>query len=199
MGIDKNSQKVKEFSKRYPNIPFIDCDAKDEDCLKQAKISVAKSLLLTIPSDSENLFIVVTAKNLNPDIKIISRLINPKNAKKFKQAGAEEVFLPEVESGKFLAMLLEKPNVSKLLNLILLSEENPYDMEEFTVKPCSPIARKSVGEVFRNFALGTLIAVKRGETFTIFPAKVEIIRPGDVLIVMGNVEQLTNLSVLVKC
>lgn len=199
VGIDKNTELVKSFTKKYPYIPFIDCDAQEEECLKRAKTEVAKALILTIPSDAENLFIVVTARNLNPHLKIISRFSNPKNVKKLKQAGADEVFSPEVESGKLLAMLLEKPNVSKLLNTLLLDENNPFDIEEFLVKPCSAVANRAVGEAFKGQAAGILIAIKRGETFLIFPAKEEVIRPGDVLIVMGDVEQLSTLSVLIDC
>jgi len=96
-------------------------------------------------------------------------------------------------------MTLEKPNVSKLLNLILLDENNPFDIEEFEVKPCSPMVNRSVGEVFRNNVNGILLAIKRGETFLVFPAKEELIRGGDVLIVMGDLEQLASLEKLLEC
>jgi len=199
VGIDRSTNKVKELAKKYPHIPFIDCDAKDEECLKQAKIKEAKSIVLTIPSDAENLFIVITAKNLNPEVRIVSRISNQSNIKKLKQAGADEIFLPEIETGKLIAMTLEKPNVSKLLNLILLDENNPFDIEEFEVKPCSPMVNRSVGEIFRNNVNGILLAIKRGETFLVFPAKEELIRGGDVLIVMGDLEQLASLEKLLEC
>lgn len=199
VGIDRNSKVVKELTKRFPHIPFIDCDAKEEDCLRQAKIEKAKNLLLTIPSDAENLFIVVSAKTLNPELKVIARITNPKNEKKLKLAGVEEVFLPEVETGKLVAMLVERPNVSKLLMTVLLDETNPFDMEEFLVKPCSPIAGRSVGEVFKGVATGYLIAIKRGESFLIFPAKEEVIKAGDILIVMADINHLANLTAVVEC
>jgi len=197
--IDKNSDLVKLFSKRYPSVPFIDCDAKEEDCLKQAKIDRARYLILTTSSDAENLFILVTAKDLNENLKIVSRVSNPSNAKKFIQAGASEVFLPEVESGKILATILEKPNVSKLLNLLLLEEDSVFDLEEVAVKPCSPIVGKSVGQIFKGTLLGVLLAIKRGETFLILPAKEEVIKSGDILVVMGTVEQISQLYTLVDC
>jgi len=197
--IDKNSDLVKLFSKRYPSVPFIDCDAKEEDCLKQAKIDRARYLILTTSSDAENLFILVTARDLNENLKIVSRVSNPSNAKKFIQAGASEVFLPEVESGKILATILEKPNVSKLLNLLLLEEDSVFDLEEVVVKPCSPIVGKSVGQIFKGTLLGVLLAIKRGETFLILPAKEEVIKSGDILVVMGTVEQISQLYTLVDC
>jgi len=197
--IDRNSDLVKLFSKRYPSVPFIDCDAKEEDCLKQAKIDRARYLILTTSSDAENLFILVTARDLNENLKIVSRVSNPANAKKFIQAGASEVFLPEVESGKILATILEKPNVSKLLNLLLLEEDSIFDLEEVDVKPCSPIVGKSVGQIFKGNLLGVLLAIKRGETFLILPAKEEVIKSGDILVVMGTVEQISQLYTLVDC
>jgi len=199
VGIDKNSELIKTLSSKFSDIPFIDCDAKEEDCLKQAKIEKAENILLTIPSDAENLFIVITAKNLNPDIRVIARITNPQNGKKLKQAGANEVFLPEIESGKLVAMLLERPNVSKLLLSVLLDESNPFDIEEFVIKPCSPLVNLSVGQIFKGNQAGYLIAIKRGETFLIFPAKEEVIRGGDTLIVMGNYELLKKFSKLANC
>jgi voltage-gated potassium channel len=199
VGVDKDTEKVKQLSKIYPHIPLIDCNAQEEECLKLAKIGKAKSIVLTISSDAENLFIVVTAKNLNPDINIVSRVNNTKNIRKLKQAGAHEVFLPEIETGRLVAMLLEKPNVSKLLNVILLDEENPFDIEEFEVKPCSSVVNHSVGEIFKNNVTGVLIAIKRGETFLVFPAKEELIRAGDILIVIGDLEQLTTVKTLIEC
>ena len=199
VGIDRSSRIVKELTKRFPHIPFIDCDAKEEDCLKQAKVERAKNLLLTIPSDAENLFIVVSAKTLNPDLKVIARITNPKNEKMLKLAGVDEVFLPEEETGKLVAMLVERPNVSKLLMSILLDDTNPFDIEEFLVKPCSPLVGRSVGEVFKGVATGYLIAIKRGETFLIFPAKEEVIRAGDILIVMADLNRLANLTAILEC
>ena len=199
VGIDRSSRIVKELTKRFPHIPFIDCDAKEEDCLKQAKVERAKNLLLTIPSDAENLFIVVSAKTLNPDLQVIARITNPKNEKKLKLAGVDEVFLPEEETGKLVAMLVERPNVSKLLMSILLDDTNPFDIEEFLVKPCSPLVGRSVGEVFKGVATGYLIAIKRGETFLIFPAKEEVIRAGDILIVMADLNRLANLTAILEC
>ena len=142
---------------------------------------------------------MITAKNLNPDIRVIARITNPQNGKKLKQAGANEVFLPEIESGKLVAMLLERPNVSKLLLSVLLDESNPFDIEEFVIKPCSPLANLSVGQIFKGNQAGHLIAIKRGETFLIFPAKEEVIRGGDTLIVMGNYELLKKFSKLANC
>ena len=197
--IEKDSQLVKDFSKKYPHIPFIDCDAKEEECLKQAKIEKAKNLILTPSSDAENLFILVTAKNLNNALKIVSRVVNPQNAKKLLQAGADEVFLPEVESGRILATILEKPNVSKLLNILLLDENSPFDLEEGYVKPCSPIVGKSVGQIFKSNFFGILVAIKRGEAFFILPAKEEVIKAGDILVVMGTIEQISELYTLVDC
>ncbi len=197
--LEKNERLVRDFSKKYPHIPIIDCDAKDEECLRRAKIEKAKNLILTVPSDAENLFILVTAKNLNPNLRIISRVSNPKNGKKMLQAGAAEIFLPEVESGRLLAMILEKPNVSKLLNILLLEEESRFDIDEVRVKPCSPVVGRSVGQVFKGNVFGILVAIKRGETFLILPAKEEPIKAGDILVVMGTLEQITQLYTLIEC
>ena len=197
--IDKNTNLVKEFREKYPYFPFLDCDAQEEDCLKEARIDKAKNLVITVPNDAENLFIIVTAKNLNTNLRIVSRASTPRNAKKLKQAGASVVFFPEIEAGKLAAMILEKENVYKLLNILLIDENNPFDFDEILVKACSPISNKAVGKVFIGNTFGVLIAIKRGETFLIFPAKEEVIKPNDLLIVLGNLEQLTKLRSIVEC
>jgi voltage-gated potassium channel len=197
--IDKNTDLIKQFQEKYPYFPFLDCDAQDEECLKEARITKAKNLVITISNDADNLFIVVTAKNLNPYLRIVARASTPRNAKKLKQAGASVVFFPEIEAAKLAAMILGKENVYKLLNFILIDENNPFDFEEILVKPCSPIVDKAVRKIFLGDNFGFLIAIKRGETFLIFPAKEEVIKPNDVLIVLGSLEQIAKLRSIVEC
>ncbi|MFV0237122.1 MAG: potassium channel family protein [Flavobacteriales bacterium] len=102
----------------------IEGDAIQDHILKKAMIKEADSLIATLPSDADNLFIVLTAKQLNPKVKVISRASSHQSVKKLKIAGADHVIMPDKIGGEHMASLIVTPGVLEFLDN--LSVEGSY-------------------------------------------------------------------------
>ncbi len=105
-------------------------DATKDENLLSAGIENAKALISTMPKDTDNLFIVLTARALRKDMLIISRASDDSSVKKIKQAGANNVIMPDTLGGSYMASLVVKPDVMEFWNTIVLDRENPNRIEE---------------------------------------------------------------------
>ena len=110
--------------------PLIHGDAGSEDILLKANIEQATHIISTLPDDAQNVFIALTAKELKPDITVISRLSDPHAEKKLKKAGVDEVVMPDTLGGRHMAHIITKPYIIKFLNM-LDGIEGGFEVEEF--------------------------------------------------------------------
>ena len=99
---------------------FIHGNAIEDEVLKQACIEKAVGIIASLPSDADNLFIVISSKELNPNIKVISRASNSNTIKKLKTAGAENVIMPDKIGGEHMASLLITPDIVEFVDHITL-------------------------------------------------------------------------------
>lgn len=99
---------------------FIHGNAIEDEVLKQAGIEKAVGIIASLPSDADNLFIVISSKELNPNIKVISRASNSNTIKKLKTAGAENVIMPDKIGGEHMASLLITPDIVEFVDHITL-------------------------------------------------------------------------------
>ncbi len=120
--IEKDQSKVKGYGDIIPVL--IEGDATHDNVLENAQIIKADSLISCLPDDASNLFIVLTARQLNPKIKIISRASNQYSIKKLKIAGADHVIMPDKIGGEHMASLIVTPGVLEFLDN--LSVEGSY-------------------------------------------------------------------------
>ncbi len=193
VAIDTDPERIESFKGRFPGVPVIEGDAKDEGILELAKIREAKRLFVNTSSDSENVFIVVTARGMNPDLFISSRVVDVENEPKLKRAGADQTFVPESFSGRSVALSILKPEVSRFLTEVLLSEESPYTIEEVEVGESSPIRGRSLRDFFNEEVFGILLAIVREGKLIVSPQRDTKVEVGDKLIVLGSLEQVENL------
>ena len=110
--------------------PLIHGDAGSEEILLKANIEQATHIISTLPDDAQNVFIALTAKELKPDIFVISRLSDPHAEKKLKKAGVDEVVMPDTLGGRHMAHLITKPYIIKFLNM-LDGIEGGFEVEEY--------------------------------------------------------------------
>lgn len=110
--------------------PLLHGDAGSEEILMKANIQQATHIISTLPDDAQNVFIALTAKELKPDIVVISRLSDPHAEKKLKKAGVDEVVMPDTLGGRHMAQIITKPYIIKFLNM-LDGIEGGFDVEEF--------------------------------------------------------------------
>jgi voltage-gated potassium channel len=172
-------------------------DATDDDILKLAKIDVASYIILTLPRDSDNVFITLTARELNPDIHVIARASDPNSEKKLIRAGAHNVILPDVLGGLHMSQLITKPYVIEFLDLLNGVSSQELHLEEIEFEDIkSEFHNKTIGDLDVRAKSGvSIIGVRRGEKgFAFNPGPDTIINMGSILIVLGNNNQIEMFS-----
>jgi voltage-gated potassium channel len=193
--IDSRSEQV-ELAKDLGYV-VVQGDATLDDSLLKAKIDKAVCLVTALPSDAENLYTVISAKTLNPQIRAIARASTEEAVQKLQRAGADAVVSPYITGGRRLAAAALRPQVMDFVDGILTGTQRSYYLEEFRVDsqvcPC-------VGQTLREARLrsqsGALVlAIRRFDGHLIAgPDGDTPIIEGDSLICMGTAEQLRRLN-----
>ena len=189
--LEKNHELI--VNNKDKNLTFIECDATEEESLINAGITSARALITTLPIDADNLFVVLTARSLNPDIVIVSRASEKSSEKKLKTAGANYVVLPESVGGEHMVSLVLKPDVVEFLDNISVRSTGLTNLEEIV---CS-----NLPEDLRNhtiFELGirkktgaNIVGFKTPEgEFIINPTPDTLMIPNAKLFVLGTPEQI---------
>ena len=134
-----------------------------DEILNSAGIQRARAIITTLPNDADNVFISLTARELNPNIKIIARASDEKSGQKLRRAGANHVVMPDALGGLHMAQIITKPYVIELLNVLNNVSENEYILEEITYGDLrSEFRNKSLRELdFRNKTRRERIGHKR--------------------------------------
>ncbi len=177
-------------------IPAIQGGAADERILLEAGIEKANSLVAATGSDAENVFIILTAKSIRPDLKIITRCHTETSVPKLEKAGADTVISPYAIAGRRIAHVLTHPNVTDFLDGVLEFGDHKMRLEEFIIGQNSPLAGLSLREAKLKVAV---LAVNHPEqiVFAHPNAKTRLL-PGAAIIVMGLDEELDKMEQLVK-
>ncbi|QER41825.1 potassium channel protein [Thermodesulfobacterium sp. TA1] len=175
---------------------FIIGDATKDEVLKEAGIERAKGLVSVLSSDADNLYVVLSARALNPNLFIIARAAEESARKKLKIAGANKVVCPYHIGGLRMAHMLLKPNVVDFWEFITRSEYLNIDIEELVVSEKSPYAGKTLRETEIGKTFGVIIVgIKRKEGQIEFnPSAESLILPGDILLAIGPPEKLSLLE-----
>lgn len=176
------------------NYLVITGDATDEDVLIAAGVRRAKILISALNSDSDNVFITLTSRNLNPKLRIIARGEQPATEKKLFQAGADRVVLPAVIGARRIATLISRPHAADLIDQVTDHKILDIDLEELTVPAESPLIEKTVGhaEAHRRRKL-LVVAIRKASGNMVFnPASEHQVWGGDTLIVMGRPEDIAH-------
>lgn len=182
------------------NIPHIEGKASEDPILVKAGIKRAKGLISVAPSDEENVFIVLTAKVLNPNLFVVARSILKENEDKLKHAGADMVMSPYVLGGRRMAAAVIKPEVMDFLDLVVHSDGIDVEMAKITVR----LGSSCVGKTLHDISLWrtcrvTLLAVKReNEDLHANPDPEFLVIEGDELIVMGTPSQISDAKELLS-
>ncbi|AFY75083.1 K+ transport system, NAD-binding component [Synechococcus sp. PCC 7502] len=171
----------------------------DHDLLKVG-IERAVCLICTLPSDAENLYTVMSAKTLNPQIRAIARASNEEAIKKMRRGGADEVVSPYITGGKRMAAAALRPQVMDFMDGILSGKNRSYYIEEFRLDANCPYLGQSLQEARMRSKTGALVlAIRRYDGELIGgPSAETLIQTGDVFICMGTPEQLRELNQLLS-
>ncbi len=177
---------------------FIEGHAEDEATLRQAGIERANTLVAVVGKDADNLFIILTARGMNPDIKVVARAEDDANKNKLLRAGADKVVLPYEIGGRRIASQVLMPSVTDFLETAMGNDDLELRMAEIGVAPSSRINGKTLVDSDVRKSTGTIIlAIKTGEGGLITnPSPSTTLNTGDLLICLGTNDQITALEKL---
>jgi voltage-gated potassium channel len=193
-----NKEEQQEDPKQTSSCLFIEGDATHEDILTKAGIKKAKGLAALLPTDADNLYLVLSAKLINPSLFIFSKAMDEEAERKILQIGANKVVSPYKLSGLKIAQGLIRPTLVDFMDLIIRREELSLYMEEFAVKKDSEIVNHNLIECdIRRKANVIVVAMKKpGKDIEFNPSPNSKINAGDILLVLGDknaVNQFENI------
>jgi len=170
-------------------------DATQEQTLRQVHIERARGLVAATTTDATNLYIVLTARGLNPQLKIIARASEEESEKHLLKAGADAVVSPYHFAGQRIAQSFLRPHVVSFLDSATTHLGMDLEIGEIVVGSASEFAGKTVGSSRLRQERGVIIlAIKRGQGMHFNPSPDDVIQPGDCLIAMGQPAQLRQLE-----
>lgn len=174
---------------------YVEGDAADDHVLMAAGVRVARGLVSAVDTDAENVFVVLTARVLNPHMRIVARAVSAEAENKLVRAGADRVISPILIGARRMAQLVLHPEIADYLETISKTAAGEYRLEDVEIREGSPFANKTLGEADVREITGALvmaIRTKEGRVNPNPPLEV-VIKEGDRLIVLGTQEQLQSL------
>jgi voltage-gated potassium channel len=174
-------------------------DATLEESLIDAGVEHARGLATCLPDDADNVYVVLTARDLNPGIHIVARAAAEQAESKLIRAGANRVVAPTIIGGHRMAMALTKPAVGDFLDSITANHLE-LGFEQLEVGPVSTLVNRKLSEtVIRSELNIVVVSIRRNDGEIIFnPSGETKIESGDMLIAIGNAESLERLKTLAR-
>jgi len=193
--IEQDAEIVQSL-RETPGCLYVEGDATDEEILKAAYIQTARAMITTLPEDADNMFVVLSAKELNPSIKIISRASMENSDVKLKRAGATNVIMPDKIGGQRMAKLVAQPDIVEFIDVLLLQSADNVVLEEISCKNlASCFSGKSIMELdIRNTSGANIIGMKRKDkSYLINPTPDTTLTSSDQLFALGSRAQIEHL------
>ena len=172
-------------------------DATLDSILLQAGVRKARGIITTISHDAENVYVTLTARNLNPDpaFSIVARANRAEAIEKLKRSGATNVISPEIMGGRQMATAMTKPAIVDLMDNVFYNEELHLDIAEIRVSPSSSLVGTSLAVCGIKEQYDSLIVgIHRQGNLMTHIAAAETIEVGDVLLVIGHRDRLSELQ-----
>jgi voltage-gated potassium channel len=173
----------------------VEADATREEILKQAGIDRAKGLIAAVGTDAENVYTVLSARVLNPNLFIVGRAEGEDSVRKMERAGANRVISPYQIGAMQMAQTALRPTVVDFVELATNAENFELSMEEITIAEGSSLAARSILEANLGQRLGVIVvAIQRDKRMEFNPEAKTEMRAGDKLVVLGRPESLKKLE-----
>jgi len=194
--IEKDSTITDNITHKYKHL-VLNADATNDEALLKAGIKRAKALITTLPNDADNMFIVLSARHLNPNIYIISRASEENADTKLKIAGANKVIMPDKVGGTHMGALVLKPDTVELIEMISSQGLNDVSLEEILYSDlAASLQNKTLRELeLRHKCGANIIGFKTPDgQYIINPSPDTVIIPNSKIFVLGTKEQIKNLK-----
>lgn len=193
IAIDPEEIRFEENKERFPGLLYLHGDASDDDHLAAANIEQAKGVFAVTGDDSRNLMIVITAKQLNPAVRVVARCQEVRNMQKMKKAGADAIVSPDFTGGMRIASAMIRPHVVGFLDEMLKSEKR-LRVEEILVPanfPDTPLEKLGL-----RSPEYVLLAIREAHDWVFNPSENYIVSHGQTIITMSSPAGRHELEVL---
>ncbi len=199
VAIDVDETKMDLMKAHLLDIDLVVGDATENEVLWKAMIEHAKGLFATTNSDNDNIVIVLTARQLNPDLRIVSRCNDTKNIDKIRRAGADNVVALNYIGGLRMASEMVRPHVTSFLDMMLRDKKSPLRVEEVHVPTHSPFVGKPVGVInFKEIGNILLISARKSDGEWVYNPYPDTILEKDMsLIVLATADEKEKFQDLV--
>ncbi len=197
--IDVDEEKIKHLETLFDKeFPYVVGDASDEDTLVKAGVRRAKSLITTLPDDTKNVFVVLSARTMNPRLNIISRASDASAMRKLLYAGVTSVVTISEIAGVRMAMMAVNPDLISFLDVVTFSGERNLRMELIKVPENSPIVGKTLAELQIPQRTGLIIiSMRKGGNYIFNPKGDTRVEAGNALVVLGDLEGISKMKEIV--
>tara|TARA_R110002050_G_scaffold147861_2_gene273931 strand:- start:4471 stop:5427 length:957 start_codon:yes stop_codon:yes gene_type:complete len=192
--IERNREVIEKFEEE---ILFIEGDANEDDTLEEAGIDRAQYLITALPDDAANLFVVLSARQLNKKLFIISRASQLTSEKKLRLAGADKVIMPDKIGGDHMASLVVMPDLITFMDKLSTEGEHTTNLEEVTIESfMDKIDNHSLRDLDLRKKTGCTIIgyIDPNGNYIINPEADIKLQPQGKVIVLGRPEQIKKLN-----
>ena len=198
--VERSAERAEALRREFPEILVLEADATKDESLVSARIGTARGLVACLSQDTDNLFVCLSARDLQPNLNIVARAYDEQTMQKLYIAGADHVVSPNLTGGMRMAAMLLRPEVVSFLDVVTRGDGLTLRLEEVRIQSGSPLAGHTLAEARIPQKTGLIvIAIRhldprgREGPWSYNPGPQEEIRIGDVMIVLGNAEQITRL------
>jgi voltage-gated potassium channel len=193
--IESNKELIEKYQK--DGILFVCGNAKEDEALNHAGLDRAECLISALPNDSDNVFVVLSARQINSKMRIISRASNESSYSKLKLAGANNVILPDIIGGDHMASLVVVPDLLEFVDNLSIVGEGSINIEEIAVEQLYDISEiKTIKDLQLRKNTGCSVIGYKTESgeYVVNPEASQNLVPNSKVIVLGRPEQIQKLN-----
>lgn len=196
--VESDGAAVRALRKTWPGALVVEDDATDDGVLREAGIENAMGLVACLSSDTDNLFVCLSARHLNPALVVVVRAEGDAVVAKMRRAGADHVVSPTVTGAIWVASVLARPSVASFLGVAAPGPQLSRHLEQVAVRPGARLAGATLAQARIPSETGmVVIALRKADSGTdeiaFNPGADTTLEPGDDLIVMGTDDQIRKL------
>lgn len=196
LAVDINEDELKDIALKYPkaNYAFLAGDATDDDVMAQLHLETARGMVAALSSDKDNLYLTVSARQVNSTCRIVARCAELSHVEKIKRSGADAVVSPNFIGGMRLVSEMLRPAVVRFLDDMLRDKRSAFRIEEIQLGDKAAALGGTLREAHIRERFGmTVLAVRTNDQWTYNPDASEKIGPGMTLVVLGSPDQVKSL------